>query len=114
MLAVTIDNLPGYEIKRVIGEVVGTTARTRNPYSEGIKVLSGSVNPGMQDALCQWREDAVARMLDHAYRRGANAVVGMRFDHREISNSWTEICAYGTAVFVVATQDGSAPSGGRR
>jgi hypothetical protein len=34
----------------------------------------------------------------------------MRFDNREISNSWTEICAYGTAVFVVATQAGSEPS----
>jgi uncharacterized protein YbjQ (UPF0145 family) len=29
MLAITIDNLPGYEIKKVIGEVVGTTARAR-------------------------------------------------------------------------------------
>ena len=110
MLAVTIDSLPGYEIKKVIGEVMGTSARARNTYSEGVKTLSGAVNPNMQRALTRWREDAVVKMLEQAYQRGANAVVGMRFDNREISNSWTEICAYGTAVFVVATQAGSEPS----
>jgi uncharacterized protein YbjQ (UPF0145 family) len=106
MLAVTIDNLPGYEIKKVLGEVMGTTARARNPYLEGVKGLSGSINPTMQRALTRWREDAVVQMLNQAQQRGANAVVGMRFDHREISNSWNEICAYGTAVFVVAVPDG--------
>jgi hypothetical protein len=35
----------------------------------------------------------------------------MRFDHRELTNSWTEICAYGTAVFVVATRHEPAPPG---
>ena len=40
-------------------------------------------------------------MLRVAYQRGANAVVGMRFDHRPISESWNEVCAYGTAVFVI-------------
>jgi len=110
MLAVTIDSLPGYEIKKVIGEVMGTSARARNTYSEGVKRLPGGVNPNMQRALTRWREDAVVKMLEQAYQRGANAVVGMRFDNREISNSWTEICAYGTAVFVVATQAGSEPS----
>ena len=48
MLAVTIDSLPGYEIKKVIGEVVGTTARARNAYTEGVKALSGTVNPNLQ------------------------------------------------------------------
>ena len=110
MLAVTIDSLPGYEIKKVIGEVMGTSARARNTYTEGVKTLSGEVNPNMQRALTRWREDAVVKMLEQAYQRGANAVVGMRFDNREISNSWTEICAYGTAVFVVATHAGSEPS----
>jgi uncharacterized protein YbjQ (UPF0145 family) len=41
----------------------------------------------------------------------SNAVVGMRFDHRELTNPWTEVCAYGTAVFVVATRHEPAPPG---
>ena len=114
MLAVTIESLPGYEIQRVIGQVVGTTARSRNPFSEGVKQLSGMVNPHVSQALVKWREDAIAKMLDQARRRGANAVVGMRFDHREITSSWVEICAYGTAVFVIAVQDGSATNARRQ
>ena len=101
MFAVTIDTLPGYRVRRVIGQVVGATARPRNTFLDEVKGLGGDPNPRASYALAQWREDAVTRMLEAAYRRGANAVVGMRFDHRDISDTWNEICAYGTAVFVV-------------
>jgi uncharacterized protein YbjQ (UPF0145 family) len=101
MLAVTIESLPGYEIRAVIGEVVGTTARPLNKFVEGVKDLAGGTNPHVVYALNRWREEAVASMLDKARRYGANAVVGMRFDHRPINDQWTELCAYGTAVYVV-------------
>ena len=101
MFAVTIDSLPGFEIKEVMGEVLGVVARPRNAYFEGVKTLAGTVDPHMSEALTRAREGAVAHMLRVAYQRGANAVVGMRFDHRAISDSWNEICAYGTAVFVI-------------
>ena len=101
MYAVTIDYLPGFDIKEVIGDVVGSTARKGNPFTEGVQMTSGDTNPRSSVVLGRTRQDAVARMLEVAYGRGANAVIGMRFDHRSISSSWTEICAYGTAVFVV-------------
>ena len=37
-------------------------------------------------------------MMVAARRRGANAILGMRFDNRDITSSWVEIVAYGTAV----------------
>jgi uncharacterized protein YbjQ (UPF0145 family) len=101
MLAVTIDNLPGYQIKQVLGEVLGTTARRQNAFMEGVLTQGGREDRKTPDLLRRWREDAVSRMVQAAYDRGGNAVVGMRFDHRPISAMWTEICAYGTAVFVV-------------
>jgi uncharacterized protein YbjQ (UPF0145 family) len=101
LFAVTIDNLPGYEVKEVIGEVLGVVARPKNAYVEGVKTLAGTGNPNVLDHLIRVRELAVAHMLRVAYQRGANAVVGMRFDHRPISESWNEVCAYGTAVFVI-------------
>jgi uncharacterized protein YbjQ (UPF0145 family) len=101
MLAVTIDNLPGYEVREVIGEVIGIAARQQNVFTEGVKALSGTVSPQMPRTLRRWREDAIARMVESAYRRGANAVVGVRFDHRAIGSDWTELCAYGTAVLIV-------------
>jgi len=101
MLVVTTDQLPGYEVRDVLGEVIGVTARTHNPFAEGIKSLHGGTNPRMAEVLTRQREEAVDRMVEAAARRGANAVVGMRFDHREVTSAWVEICAYGTAVVVV-------------
>jgi uncharacterized protein YbjQ (UPF0145 family) len=105
ILAVTIETLPGYEIRDVFGQVMGATARPQNAFTEGIKNLSGDNGRNMPEVLRKWREDAIARMVDAAYRYGANAVVGMRFDHRAIGPGWTEICAYGTAVFIVPRRE---------
>ena len=106
MLVVTTESIPGYEVRDVIGEVVGVTARTFNPYIEGVKSLNGRLNPQLVRLLTQIRQEAVARMVEAANRRGANAIVGMRYDNRDVTPPWREICAYGTAVFVVSTTQG--------
>src|SRR5256885_12978341 len=101
MLIVTTEHVPGYRVLEVLGEVFGVTARTHNPYNEGVKALTGGVPPQqMARSLSHWREEAIAEMARVARDRGANAVIGMRFDNREISSAWAEICAYGTAVRV--------------
>jgi uncharacterized protein YbjQ (UPF0145 family) len=101
MLIVTTESIPGYEIQVVLGEVHGVKVRARNVYAEGIKRLDGVSNPARDAALSHSRDEAIAEMGRLAATRGANAVVGMRFDHRDITSAWTEICAYGTAVYVV-------------
>ena len=98
VLVVTTEHVPGYSVDAVIGHVLGVTARGLNPFNEGIRQLSGAADPKMADALSKWRQEAVTHMVDQARRRGANAVIGMRFDHRNISQGMVEICAYGTAV----------------
>jgi uncharacterized protein YbjQ (UPF0145 family) len=52
----------------------------------------------MTKALVDSREQVIERMVAEAEAKGANAVVGMRFDTSEMGANWTEICAYGTAV----------------
>lgn len=106
MLVVTTDSLYGYEIREVLGEVIGITARSNNPFNEGIKSLHGGTNPRMYELLTRWREEAVERMAQNAQARGANAIVAMRFDHRNLTASWIEICAYGTAVVVAYQANG--------
>ncbi len=106
MLVVTTEGIAGYVVQRVVGEVVGVTVRTRNVYIEGVKQLTGERNPHLPLLLTRWRQEAVTRMSEEAARHGANAVVGMRFDHRDISDMWVELCAYGTAVYVVAAGAG--------
>ena len=97
MMVVTTESIPGRSISHVIGEVMGVTARAANAYTEGIKVLSGPAQPPMP-SLVRWRRDAIREMIDEATRLGADAVIGMKFDTRQITSSWSEICAYGTAV----------------
>ena len=105
MLIVTTESVPGYRVLEVFGQVFGLTARTHNPYEEGVKALhTGSRNPQMVRALAHWREEAIMEMAKAARRKGANAVIGMRFDHREITTAWAEICAYGTAALVEPVQ----------
>ncbi|TNH26361.1 YbjQ family protein [Micromonospora orduensis] len=102
VLVVTTDQLPGYEIRQILGEVVSSMARTRNPYREGVKNLrGGAYDPMAPDNLTRWRTDSVSRLGEEALRLGANAVIGMRFDSRDCGEMWMEICAYGTAVIAV-------------
>ena len=67
VLVVTTDQLPGYEIRQILGEVVSSMARTRNPYREGVKNLrGGAYDPMAPDNLTRWRTDSVARLGEEA------------------------------------------------
>jgi uncharacterized protein YbjQ (UPF0145 family) len=101
MLISTMNDLPGYEIEEVFGEVFGLTVRARNIGSQlgaGLKSLIGGELGGMTKMLAQGREEAISRLVTEAESKGANAIVAMRFDTSELGTTWTEICAYGTAV----------------
>jgi uncharacterized protein YbjQ (UPF0145 family) len=101
VLIATTNELPGYVIEEVFGEVMGLTVRSRNAFSQagaGLKSMFGGELKGMTKALQDSRLEVVQRMVDEAEAKGANAIVAMRFDTSEMGNTWTEICAYGTAV----------------
>ena len=103
MLVTTTNDLPGYEIEEVLGEVFGLTVRSRNVGSQigaGLKSIMGGELRGMTKALVESREQVMQRMVEEAEARGGNAVLAMRFDTSEMGGTWTEICAYGTAVRV--------------
>jgi uncharacterized protein YbjQ (UPF0145 family) len=48
--------------------------------------------------LPQGHEEAITRLGQEAEANGANAIVAMRFDTSELGSTWTESCAYGTAL----------------
>ena len=100
MLIVTTNDLPGYQVTEVLGEVFGLTVRSRNIASQigaGFKSLAGGELKGMTKNLIDSRHEAIARMVAEAEAKGANAVLAMRFDTSEMGGVWTEIAAYGTA-----------------
>jgi uncharacterized protein YbjQ (UPF0145 family) len=53
---------------------------------------------GMTKMLADGREHATQRLIEEAEAKGADAIVAFRFDTSELGSTWTEICAYGTAV----------------
>ncbi len=101
MIISTMNDLPGYEIEEVYGEVFGLTVRSRNIGSQigaSFKSLVGGELKGMTKMLAEGREHATERLTEEAEGKGANAIVAFRFDTSELGDTWTEICAYGTAV----------------
>ena len=101
MIITTMNDLPGYQIDEVLGEVFGLTVRSRNLGSQigaGLKSLVGGELKGMTKMLARGREHAVERLVEEAQTKGADAIIAFRFDTSELGSTWTEICAYGTAV----------------
>ena len=101
MLITTMNDIPGYTVEEVYGEVFGLTVRSRNIGSQmgaGLKSILGGELKGMTKALETSRLEVIERMVEAAEAKGANAVLAMRFDTSEMGGTWTEICAYGTAV----------------
>ena len=101
MIITTMNDLPGYEIDEVLGEVFGLTVRSRNLGSTigaALKSLVGGELKGMTKMLAMGRVHAQERLVEEAEAKGANAIIAFRFDTSELGSAWTEICAYGTAV----------------
>lgn len=102
----TAFDLPGHRLVRNVGVVRGVIVRSRSVVgSIGASlqtILGGNITLFTQ--LCeQARGDAYRLVVEHAAERGANAIIGLRYDANEIMGGVTEVLAYGTAVVVEPT-----------
>jgi len=102
MLIVTTDGVSGHEIRSVLGEVLGTALQADQapaPQPGGGSSATFRVT-GERPAvsLAAARREAIDRLGEEARRKGANTVVGMRFDTAHVGGGF-EVCAYGTAVW---------------
>lgn len=103
VIVATTNELPGYQILEVYGEVFGLTARARNYFANltaNVRTVVGGEVRSYTNLLVDSREEAVARLREAAAERGANAVLAMRFDANEFGGVISEIVAYGTAARV--------------
>nr|BFE69234.1 hypothetical protein GCM10020092_025350 [Actinoplanes digitatis] len=104
MLIVSSDEIPGYRIEAVFGEVYGVTVRATNlgtGMAASFRSLNGGEVPEMTQLMVHSRNEAMSRMAWQAQQRQANAIVAFRFSNGELGQAWAEVCAYGTAVWVV-------------
>jgi uncharacterized protein YbjQ (UPF0145 family) len=106
--AFTID---GYRIVKSFGVVRGITVRSRSVFGTigaSLQTIVGG-NITLFSELCeQTRSEAFEMMVNHAVERGANAVIGVRYDATEIMQGVTEVLCYGTAVVVEPVEGGPA------
>ena len=103
MMVTTTENIPGYRVVNVIGQVFGLTVRSRGVggnLAAGLKSLVGGEIRSYTKLLEDARRQAIDRLIETATAAGANAVVMMRFDSAEIGQTMSEIVAYGTGVVV--------------
>ena len=83
MIILTIENVPGKEIKEVKGLVKGSTVRCKNigrDITASFKNLVGGEMSGYNDMLTEARQIAIGRMVDEAEAIGANAIIGMKLN----------------------------------
>lgn len=104
IIITTMNDLPGYRVTAVHGEVFGLIVRARNAFSNigaGFRTLVGGEAKGYTKLLADSRVQATDRLKEAARQKGGNAVIAMRFDCNEIGDIMSEVAAYGTAVTVV-------------
>jgi uncharacterized protein YbjQ (UPF0145 family) len=100
VLITTMNDVPGQRVEVVVGEVFGVTVRSRHAGAQigaAMKSLTGGELKGLTKNLEESRQEALERLIAAAEARGADAVLAMRFDTTEMGNTWSEVCAYGTA-----------------
>lgn len=103
MLVVTTENIKGYKVTDVKGQVFGVVVRSRGLGGNivaGLRSIVGGEIHEYTSLLEDTRKQAIDRLVKNAQAMEANAVVMMRFDSSEIGQTMSEIVAYGTAVVV--------------
>lgn len=101
MILSTTPSVPGREVTEVLGLARGNTIRSRHLGRDilaGLKGVVGGEIESYTKLMAESREQALARMIEHAASLGADAVVGVRVATSMVMSTASEILAYGTAV----------------
>ncbi|NOR79785.1 MAG: heavy metal-binding domain-containing protein [Methyloprofundus sp.] len=97
----TTPEIPGKLISENLGIVAGNVVQSKHVGRDlmaGLKGLIGGEIVGYTEMLADARDVAIERMVDEAKKRGADAVINIRFTTSNIMANASEILAYGTAV----------------
>jgi uncharacterized protein YbjQ (UPF0145 family) len=102
-LTTTAFTLDGYKVVKNFGIVRGIIVRSRSVFGTigaSLQTLVGGDITLFSNLCEETRQHAFDRMIEHAAKLGANAVIGVRYDATEVMQSVTEVLCYGTAVRV--------------
>jgi uncharacterized protein YbjQ (UPF0145 family) len=100
-LVTTAFEIDAYKIKQNLGVVRGIVVRSRSLFGTigaSLQTIVGG-NITLFTELCErTRNEAFELMILHAEEKGANGIIGFRYDANEVMSGVTEVLAYGTAV----------------
>lgn len=99
----TAFEIAGKKITKNLGIVKGITVRSRSivgTIGGSLQTLIGGNITLFSDLCEKTRKEAYDLMIKHASEKGANAVIGVRYDATELLQGVTEVLCYGTAVVV--------------
>ena len=101
MIVVTTDFVPGKNVGKNLGLVRGNSVRVRHIGRDivaGLKTIIGGEVAEYTKMLAETREQALDRMTEEAIKKGADAIINVRFSTSYIMKAAAELLAYGTAV----------------
>lgn len=100
MIVTTGNDVAGFTIKGYLGIVVRSPSIAQGLIGGLQSIVGGNIDTYTE--VCESaREEAYQRMLMHAQEKGADAIIGIRYDATEFLSGTTEVLAYGTAVKLV-------------
>lgn len=101
MLICTTEIVAGKKVVETKGFVKGSTIRAKNLGKDilaGFKHMVGGEIKEYQKMMEESRKIAIARMVEDAEAKGANAILGFRLGSAMVMQGASEVIAYGTAV----------------
>jgi len=101
MILTTSGQVEGKKITKTIGLVKGSTIRARHMGKDimaGFRGMVGGEITEYTKMMAEAREEAIQRMVEDAEKKGANAIISMRFSTSMIMQNAAEVLAYGTGV----------------
>ena len=101
MLIVTTPDVPGREIDEVLGLVSANSVRSRNLGRDilaGLKSMVGGEIHAYTKLMTETREQVFEKVTAEAESLGADAIVAVRIESADITQTVAEIYIYGTAV----------------
>ena len=103
MIVVTTDGVKGYNVKKVLGLVLGNSIRARHvgmDLTAAFKNITGGEITEYTKLIAEAREQGLDRMRESAAQMGANAVLGVRFVTSSLMQGASELLVYGTAAII--------------
>jgi uncharacterized protein YbjQ (UPF0145 family) len=103
LILTNIETVPGKTITQHLGLVQGSSVRAKHigrDIAAGLKNIVGGELKGYTELLQEARQEATDRMVQEAQKKGANAIVNIRFATSSLTQGAAELFAYGTAVRV--------------